>query len=59
MYFDLLINKDFIIIIKGVFKAYECLAISLARRPRAKWIFSPKVNLEVFLCLIKRLIMVT
>ena len=26
-------------------------AISLARRSRAKWIFSSKVNLEVFLCL--------
>ena len=37
----------------------KSLAISLARRPRAKGIFPPKVNLEVFLCLIKRLIMVT
>ena len=54
MYFDLLINKDSIIIIKGVFGAYKYggryygdirriidgktkfLAISLARRPRAK-----------------------
>ena len=35
---------------KGVFWAYEWLAISIARRQN-KMSFSPKVNLDVFLCL--------
>ena len=42
--------KGFKAWVKGVFSAYEWLAISLARRPRII-IFSPKVNREVFLCL--------
>ena len=43
--------KEFMACVKGVFWTWDWLAISLARRPTTKWIFSPKVNLEVFLCL--------